>query len=289
MAHHPVWVHIVEVVLHVLDVQQAHSQGIHHGVAGAADIEEPGVDDVVDEAVEAGKLPVPHGVRQNQLAGVQGVHRLAGGEELHQGLQIVHIEVGPLQRVQSAGKYVVGEDAVFALRQDAVPVLQAVPHLAALHLVDGLRVEGVAGHDGHLDGPLAVAELGDVVHGGKEGEAIHGLCGFFLRLRRLHLADMPLQHLGDPLDRRPLAFFLHQELDHKHPARTDGGVHLIQRRLFFRGALRLFLRLFLFEKSHIVPPILKNRAQKRPVLGVRISPPWGRRPPGLCRRRCRCT
>ena len=37
------------------------------------------------------------------------------------------------------------------------------------HLVNFLRMEGVAGHEGHLDRPLAVAELGNVVHGGKEG------------------------------------------------------------------------------------------------------------------------
>ena len=141
----------------------------------------------------------------------------------------MHVEIGPLQGVQRAGEHVVGKDAVLALRQDAVPVLQAVPHLTAPHLVDVLRVEGVAGHDGHLYRAFTVAELGDVVHSREEGDAFHGAGQVVIGLRRLHLADVAGEHLGHLLEGGHLTLLLHQQLDHEHPAGTDGGVHFIKR------------------------------------------------------------
>lgn len=71
---------------------------------------------------------------------------------------------------------IVDKDVVFTLGQDPIPILEAAPHLTALHFVDLLRVEALAEHDGHLHRQLLPPlKWPQVIQDSKQRDILHGI------------------------------------------------------------------------------------------------------------------
>lgn len=136
-------------------------------VVGALDVEEPCVDAKPDKPVRAGDGIAAHLLGLEQLAAVLEVEGHAGGEELCQCPQEVHIQVGTLQRVQSGSEHIHADDLPPALSQDLIPFAHTVPHLAAGKGIKQILGDFGAGGDHQLHRSRAILEGGHVVQSGK--------------------------------------------------------------------------------------------------------------------------
>ena len=120
-----------------------------------------------DEAVRSLDLVRAHILRQEQLAAVLEIERLAGGVQLRQGVEKIGIQIGPFQSRKRRRQHIGGHHLIPALPEDPVPVLLAVPHLAQEKLVEAFALELVAFHHHELYRTLAVLKLRYMIQGGK--------------------------------------------------------------------------------------------------------------------------
>ena len=70
MVHHPVGVHVVEVVLEVWQGQGAHAHRVDEHILRALNVEESDIDAKADEPIRPLDLVGAHILRQKQLAAV---------------------------------------------------------------------------------------------------------------------------------------------------------------------------------------------------------------------------
>ena len=82
MVYHPIWVHVVEVVLEVRQKQCAHAHSVHNHILGALNVEEADIDAKADEPIRPLDLMGAPILRQKQLAAVLEIERLTGGVQL---------------------------------------------------------------------------------------------------------------------------------------------------------------------------------------------------------------
>ena len=172
MVYHPVGVHAVEVVLEVGQEQGAHAHRVDEHILGALNVEEADIDPEANETVRPLNLVRTHILRQKQLAAVLEIERLTGGVQLRQSLQKVGIQVGTLQRRKRRSQHIGGHHLIFALPEDPLPVLLAVPHLAHEEGVEAFALEPVAFHHHQLYRAFAVLEFRDMLLCGKAGHLL---------------------------------------------------------------------------------------------------------------------
>ena len=169
MVYHPVGVHAVEVVLEIGQEQGAHAHRVDEHILGALDVEETDIDAKADEAIRALDLMGTHILRQKQLAAVLEIERLTGRIQLRQSLQKVGIQVGTLQRRKRRCQHIGGYHLIFALPEDPLPVLLAVPHLAHQEGIKAFALELIAFHHHQLHRAFSVLELCNMLLCGKAG------------------------------------------------------------------------------------------------------------------------
>ena len=167
VVYHPVGVHVVEVVLKVRQKQGAHAHRVDEHIFSALNVEEADIDAKADESIRAFDLVGAHILRQKQLAAVLEIERLTGGVQLRQSLQEAGVQVGPLQRRERRCQHIGGHHLIFALPEDPLPVLLAVPHLAHQEGVKAFSLELVAFCHHQLYRNLTVLELCDMIQSGK--------------------------------------------------------------------------------------------------------------------------
>ena len=169
MVYHPVGVHVVEVVLEVGQEQGAHAHRVDEHILGALNVKEADIDAKADEPIRAFNLVRTHILRQKQFAAVLEIECLTGGVQLRQSLQKVGIQVGTLQRRKRRGQHIGGYHLIFALPEDPLPVLLAVPHLAHQEGIKAFALELVAFHHHQLHRAFSVLELCNMLLCGKAG------------------------------------------------------------------------------------------------------------------------
>lgn len=169
VVYHPVGVHAVEVVLEIRQKQGAHAHRVDEHILRALDVEETDIDAKADEPIRPLNLMGAHILCQKQLAAVLEIERLTGGVQLCQSLQKVGIQVGTLQRWKRRSQHIGGHHLIFALPEDPVTVLLAVPHLAHQKGIKAFALELVAFHHHQLYRALAVLKFRDMIQGGKAG------------------------------------------------------------------------------------------------------------------------
>ena len=189
MVYHPVGVHVVEVVLEIRQKQGAHAHRVDEHVLGALNGEEPDIDAKADEAVRSIDLVGTHIIRQEQLAAVLEIERLAGGIQFRQGVEKVGVQVGPLQSRKRRRQHICRNHLILALSEDPVPVLLAVPHLAQEKLIEAFALELVALHHHQLYRTLSVLKFRDMLQCGKARR-------LFIVAEALHRPDMLFHHVG---------------------------------------------------------------------------------------------
>ena len=156
-------------------------------ILGILNGEKPDIDAKADKAVRSLNLVRAHILRQQKLAAVLEIERLAGGVQLRQGLQKVHIQAGPLLGREGRRQHIGGHNLIPALPEDPVPILLAVPHLAQEEGVKALAIEAAASHHHQLHRGLRVLELRDMLQGGKARR-------LFVVAEALHRSDVFLHH-----------------------------------------------------------------------------------------------
>ena len=169
VVYHPVGVHAVEVVLEVGQEQGAHTHRVDEHILRTLNVEETDIDAKADEAIRALDLMGTHILRQKQLAAVLEIERLTGRVQLRQSLQKVGIQIGTLQRRKRRCQHIGGYHLIFALPEDPLPVLLAVPHLAHQEGVKAFALELVAFHYHQLHRAFSVLELCNMLLCGKAG------------------------------------------------------------------------------------------------------------------------
>ena len=146
-----------------------------------------------------------------QLAAVLEVEGYAGGEELCQCLQEVHIQVGTLQRVQSGSEHIHADDLPPALSQDLIPFTHTVPHLAAGKGVKQILRDFGAGGDHQLHRSRAILEGGHVVQSGKA-------CHLLIMAEAVQPSAVLLQNPQHGIPVRELCGLPEKHLDQERPA-----------------------------------------------------------------------
>ena len=169
VVYHPVWVHVVEVVLEVGQKQGTHAHRVDEHILSALNVKEADIDPKADEPIRPLNLMGAHILCQKQLAAVLEIECLTGGVQLRKSLQKVGIQVGPLQSRKRRRQHIGGHHLIPALSEDPIPVLLAVPHLAHQKGIKAFALELVAFHHHQLYRVLAVLKFRDMIQGGKAG------------------------------------------------------------------------------------------------------------------------
>ena len=162
----------MEVVLEVGQEQGAHAHRVDEHILSALNIKEANIDAKADETIRAFNLVRTHSLRQKQFAAALEIECLTGGVQLRQSLQKVGIQVGTLQRRKRRSQHIGGHHLIFALPEDPLPVLLAVPHLAHEEGVEAFALEPVAFHHHQLYRAFAVLEFRDMLLCGKAGHLL---------------------------------------------------------------------------------------------------------------------
>ena len=169
VVYHPVWVHVVEVVLEVGQKQGTHAHRVDEHILSALNVKEADIDPKADEPIRTLNLVGAYILCQKQLAAVLEIECLTGGVQLRKSLQKVGIQVGTLQRRKCRSQHIGGYHLIFALPEDPLPVLLAVPHLAHQEGIKAFALELVAFHHHQLHRAFSVLELCNMLLCGKTG------------------------------------------------------------------------------------------------------------------------
>ena len=137
-----------------------------------SNVEETDIDPEADEAVRPLNLVGAYILRQQELAAVLEIERLAGGVQFRKRLHKVGVQVGPLQSRKRRRQHIGGHDLIPTLPEDPLPVLLAVPHLAHQEGVKAFALELVAFHHHQLHRAFAILKFRDMTQGGKAGHLL---------------------------------------------------------------------------------------------------------------------
>ena len=199
-------------ILHIRHKQQAHAQRVHQHITTALDVEETRIYRKFNKTILTRNLVPTNIVRQQQLARIQAQHGLAIRKQLHHRLQKIHIHRRPLLRPQACAQHIRANHLPLAGSQNLIPLLQAIPHLAALKRVNFRPIKRHTRHQHQLRRKLAVLKMRTILHGRKTGP-------FFIKPKTINIAQMFGHNRLHILLARPGRLLPKQQLQQKNTAR----------------------------------------------------------------------